>query len=171
MGRGRPSHSEIREKITAVIDKLSLSYGYEIYKHYRELFGNATSRVIYYHLKKGVSTGEFVTVNVERVLGSFSWGDESERVYYALGPFSKSRVEWLSKTSGITSPERNVKYDWFSEVSKNIDLLKKEAKASNPSDKQKLVNKCDKLITWVNQRMASPEEYVKEIDSIKTFLK
>lgn len=171
MVRGRPLNSEIREKITALIERLGFSYGYEIYKHYKELFNDATSRVIYYHLKKGSENGEFVTVKVQRVPGKFTWGDESERVYYALGPFSKTKQEWWKQTLNINSPGRVIDFDWLNEIKRNINEIKGDVKNANGKDKQKLINKCDKLISWSSDKLINNKEIIDEINSIKLFLK
>jgi len=171
MGRGRPPKSEIREKITALIDQLKFSYGYEIYKHYKSLFSAATSRVIYYHLKKGVETGEFVAVNVKRVIGKFSWGDESERVYYTLGPFAQTKQEWWKKTLNIDSKQRDIDYDWSKEIIKKIIELKEDVKKARGREKQKLINKCDKLLSWSKAKIKNADKIESEINSIKLFLK
>ena len=46
-------------------------------------------RSIYYHLKKGVETGELVVKKVEREKGEYSWGEYAEKIYYSLGPQAK----------------------------------------------------------------------------------
>lgn len=86
MKRGRPVKSAIRQNVVNILSFLHQGYGYDIYKIYKELFPHCTQKSIYYHLKKGVSTGEFVVQKVEREKGDFSWGSEVEKIYYALGP-------------------------------------------------------------------------------------
>ncbi len=171
MGRGRPARSEIRERITALLDRLKVSYGYEIYKHYRQLYDKVTSRVIYYHLRKGTETGEFVMVNVGRELGDYTWGDETERVYYSVGPFAKTKQEWWDRALEIKEPARSINYDWDKEIKKNIELLKVSVQKSNGKDKQKLLNKCDKLSKWIKQKASNNQQFDSEIDSIRLFLK
>ncbi len=169
--RGRPLKSEIREKITALLDRLQFSYGYEIYKYYKQLFDNATSRVIYYHLRKGSETGEFIMVNVKRVPGNFTWGDESERIYYTLGPFASTKQEWWKKTMAADLKPREINYNWDNEIKKKIEELKVMARSASSKEKLKLINKCNKLAQWVKERTSTPEEFIKEIESIKLFLK
>ncbi len=169
--RGRPLKSEIREKITALIDRLKFSYGYEIYKYYRQIFDNATSRVIYYHLKKGCETGEFIMVNIKRVPGNFTWGDESERIYYTLGPFASTKQEWWKKTLTAEINPREINYNWNDEIYKRIEDIKSAARSANNKEKLKLINKCNKLIKWVKEKTNSPEQFIKEIESVKLFLK
>jgi len=171
MVRGRPLKSEIREKITTILDQLVFSYGYEIYKYYKKLFSNVTSRVIYYHLRKGVENGEFVSVNIKRVLGNFSWGDESERVYYALGPFASTKRKWHDKTVNANIKPHNVEYDWIDHINKKITELKAIAKIVKEKDKEKVINKCDKMLEWTKKKTKDYSEIEAEINSIKTFLK
>ena len=91
MPRGRPVKSEIRQNVIDLLFVMKEGYAYQIYKAYRALFPAATMRSIYYHLKKGVSTGEFVVKEVRKEKGDFSWGGEVEKVYYALGSQAKPR--------------------------------------------------------------------------------
>ncbi len=86
MRRGRPVKSQIRQNIVNILAVLQEGYGYDIYKIYRELFTLCTQKSIYYHLRKGITTGEFIVKKVEREKGDFSWGSEVEKIYYALGP-------------------------------------------------------------------------------------
>lgn len=86
MGRGRPVKSAIRQNIVEILNVKAQLYGYEIYRMYREIFPPVTLRSIYYHLKKGVSTGEFIVKEVKKERGNYSWGGETEKIYYALGP-------------------------------------------------------------------------------------
>lgn len=169
MVRGRPSKSEIREKITALLDRLQFSYGYEIYKHYQSVFDNVTSRVIYYHLKKGVELGEFVNVNVERVVGDFSWGAESERVYYALGPFAKTRQDWWKKTDDLNIKPNSIDYNWSNEIKKQIKELKDKFKEPG-GNKKMLLDRCDKLIEWSKSK-TKDSKLIKQIKNIKTLIK
>jgi len=170
MQRGRPPKSEIREKITAILDQLQFSYGYEIYKHYKSLFNDATARVIYYHLKKGAEIGEFVEVNVKRVMGNYSWGDETERVYYALGPFAKTNQDLFKKAINSNLKKRKIDYEWDKEISKKISELKEEVKKAGSRDKQRLMNKCNKLLEWCKTKTKS-NNHKQEINAIMSFLK
>ncbi len=86
MGRGRPIKSAIRQNIVEIINVKGELYGYDIYRIYREIFPSVTLRSIYYHLKKGISTGEFIVKEVKKEKGNFSWGTETEKIYYTLGP-------------------------------------------------------------------------------------
>lgn len=170
--KGRPSQSDIREKMTALLDRLQYSYGYEIYKYYKQLFDDATSRVIYYHLRKGCANGEFVSVNVKRVLGNYTWGDETERVYYAIGPFARTKQEWSKKTLSINVKDRSVDYNWIEDIEARINELRNSVKnVSSGPERQKLVNKCDKLIEWTQKKVKEPEKLIKDINDCKLLIK
>ncbi|MBT4697313.1 hypothetical protein HOB76_03420 [Candidatus Woesearchaeota archaeon] len=93
MPRGRPVRSQIRQNVVEILFFMKSGYAYEIYKVYREVFPKATMRVIYYHLKKGSSTGEFAVDRVVREKGDFSWGPEAEKIYYRLGEEAKPKVD------------------------------------------------------------------------------
>jgi hypothetical protein len=86
LNRGRPLKSRIRQNIVEILYFLGEGYAYDIYKIYLELFPAATMRSIYYNLKKGVVTQEFVVKDIKREKGAYSWGPEAEKTYYKLGP-------------------------------------------------------------------------------------
>src|SRR3989344_5440528 len=85
-GRGRPVKSQIRQNIVDILNFLGEGYGYDIYKIYIEIFSKCAQKSIYYHLKKGIATGEFIIKKIEKEKGDFSWGSEVEKIYYGLGP-------------------------------------------------------------------------------------
>jgi len=85
MPRGRPVFSQVRQNIIEILAVAKKAYGYEIYAMYREIFPQASLRLIYYHLKKGVSIGELKVHKVVMEKGEYSWGTEAEKTYYALG--------------------------------------------------------------------------------------
>ncbi|MBW2975704.1 hypothetical protein KY366_08350 [Candidatus Woesearchaeota archaeon] len=96
MKRGRPVRSEIRQNIIEILFFLKEGYGYDIYRHYRDIFPAVSMRVIYYHLRKGADLGEFRVNKVIKENGNFSWGSEAEKIYYSLGkaahPLGNERV-------------------------------------------------------------------------------
>ena len=87
--KGRPVKSEIRQNIVEILHFVHKAYGYEIYKVYVAIFPKVTLRSIYYHLKKGISLGEFTINKVEKEKGDYSWGGEAEKIYYSLGNQAK----------------------------------------------------------------------------------
>ena len=97
MKRGRPVQSEIRQHMIEILFFLGEAYGYQIYKVYKNVYPAVTLRSMYYHLKKGIETGEFSKVRIEKEEGGYSWGPSTERIVYALGtqakPKGDSRVE------------------------------------------------------------------------------
>lgn len=84
--RGRPVKSEVRQQMVDILSVLGSAYGYEIYKHHKDIFPKVTLRLVYYHLKKGVDLGLFKKGKVEASKGEYSWGPEAEKQYYELGP-------------------------------------------------------------------------------------
>jgi hypothetical protein len=97
MPRGRPIQSKIRQNIVEILFFMKKGYGYNIFKVYKEIFPKVTMRVIYYHMKKGVETGEFKVEEIKSEKGDYSWGERAEKVYYSLGknakPSGDRRVE------------------------------------------------------------------------------
>jgi len=67
---------------------MNSSYGYDLYKKYRILFGAVKIRTVYYNLRKGVLLNEFMISDIKREVGEYTWGTETERVYYTNGPYS-----------------------------------------------------------------------------------
>ena len=93
MKRGRPVKSQIRQNVIEILNYLKKGYGYAIYQTYVQVFPKATMRSIYYHLKKGVSLGEFEIDSVEKSKGRYSWGEIAEKVFYKLGPNAAPKGE------------------------------------------------------------------------------
>lgn len=93
MVRGRPVKSIIRQNIVEILYFMKEGYGYDIYRAYRDLFPAVTMRSIYYHLNKGVETGEFKIKEVKKEEGNFSWGSTVTKTYYALGSKAKATMK------------------------------------------------------------------------------
>ena len=110
MVKGRPAQSQIRQNIIELLFFLKEGYGYDIYRHYKEIFPPVSMRVIYYHLKKGADLGEFKVNKVVKENGNFSWGSEAEKIYYSLGkeaqPIGNERVrEAVERKNGLKPSE------------------------------------------------------------------
>jgi len=110
MARGRPVKSAIRQNIIELLFFLKEGYGYDIYRHYKEIFPSVSMRVIYYHLKKGTDLGEFRVNKIAKENGNFSWGNMAEKIYYSLGkeaqPVGNERVkELIERKNGLKSSE------------------------------------------------------------------
>ncbi len=84
--KGRPLGSEIRQAIVEILNVIGKGTGYDVYKIYREIYPAATMRSIYYHLKKGIETEEFIISEIKDVSGNYSWGPSAKKTYYGLGP-------------------------------------------------------------------------------------
>lgn len=93
MPKGRPTYSKIRQSMVEILYFMEKGYGYEIYKIYREIFPPVTMRSIYYHLKKGVSLGEFTVVETKISKGDYSWGETAQKTYYGLGEKAKPTMD------------------------------------------------------------------------------
>jgi hypothetical protein len=89
MPRGRPTASAIRQNIVNVLAVLKRATGYDVTKKYWSVYPKCTQRVIYYHLQKGIDTGEFAIDAVSNETGEYSWGTTVQKVYYVLGPKAK----------------------------------------------------------------------------------
>jgi len=83
--RGRPAFSNIRQNLCDMLLVLNSATGYELSKIYPTYFPKCTQRVIYYHLRKGVSLGIFSVQKITVDAGNYSWGPTSEKIYYGLG--------------------------------------------------------------------------------------
>jgi hypothetical protein len=92
MKRGRPLKSEIRQNIVEILYFLGEGYAYQICKMYSELFSTVSTRSIYYHLRKGTLTQEFIVKAIKKEKGEYSWGAEAEKIYYALGPAASPKA-------------------------------------------------------------------------------
>ncbi len=93
MKRGRPLKSDVRQNIVNILYIIREGYGYEIYRIYRTIFPAVTMRLIYYHLKKGIETGEIKVKEIRKEKGDFSWGAEAEKTYYTLAENASPRVD------------------------------------------------------------------------------
>jgi|TARA_B100001964_G_C13906567_1_gene453954 hypothetical protein len=91
--RGRPTRSEVRQNMIEILFVMKEAYGYDIYRQYKKIFAPVTLRLIYYHLKKGIELGEFKVSQVKKEKGSFSWGGEVQKTYYALADKAKPKGE------------------------------------------------------------------------------
>jgi len=109
MGRGRPVKSQIRQNMIELLFFLKEGYGYDIYRHYKDIFPPVSMRVIYYHLRKGADLGEFKVNKVIKENGNFSWGSEAEKIYYSLGdeaqPIGNQRVKEFLDRKNLKSSE------------------------------------------------------------------
>ena len=92
-GQGRPIGSKVRQNIIEILYFYRQMHGYEIFKVYSELFPPVTLRLIYYHLKKGLDTGEFKIMKISHKEGSYSWGTDTENIIYELSDAARPMIE------------------------------------------------------------------------------
>jgi len=89
MHQGRPLGSKVRQNMIEILYFMKQGTGYDIYKHYIELFPKVTLRLMYYHLKKGTAIGVFKIDKMGLERGDYSWGSEAEKIYYKLASDAK----------------------------------------------------------------------------------
>lgn len=82
--QGRPIGSNVRTNIINLLSKEGPMHGYELYQKYLTYYSQVSMRLIYYHLKKGVSLGELKIHKIEKKKGEFSWGSEVQHITYAV---------------------------------------------------------------------------------------
>jgi hypothetical protein len=92
-GQGRPIGSKVRQNIVEILYFYRQLHGYDLYKIYIDLYPKVTMRLIYYHLKKGLDTGEFKIARLDKKSGNYSWGTTSENVIYELGTNANPMIE------------------------------------------------------------------------------
>lgn len=177
---GRPSKSRVRERIAEILSNIGFSYGYDIYKIYKKVYGNVLLRTIYYNLKKGVEDNEFLVVEVKRTPGQFTWGNETERVYYTLGPFANfPQSKNTDKFMEFKRNENNV--DWKKEITaleedliKDINDFLDHKKKYRYGDRHKLaarfIEKISKLDEYSKSKI-SDYKISPEFNELKTKLK
>lgn len=130
MVRGRPVKTEIREKIASILSQLGCAYGYELYKIYKKIFEPVSLRNMYYNLKKGLSTGEYIILEAKREPGEFTWGMESEHIYYGLGPYASTfNVSDKQKQKLSDLQQKTTQIDWLKETNNKINELNEEIAA------------------------------------------
>ena len=91
--QGRPIGSKVRQNMVEILYFYKQLHGYDLFKIYTELYRPVTMRLIYYHLKKGLDTGEFKLYKVDTKTGKYSWGTTSENILYELGSTANPMVE------------------------------------------------------------------------------
>ncbi len=145
--------TKIRKRIATLLYHLGPMYGYQLYKNYIKVFGKILMRTFYYNLNKGVSTGEFVVVDIKEEQGAFTWGSKVERVYYDIGPnyelvdLTKLQMDKLS-----TLGKSNVTYD-FQKVKEETrkkfeEELKKAVEKGDMKEVKRIEGILDKIKSW-----------------------
>lgn len=92
----RPVSSIIRQRMVDILYHKPELTGYDIFKIYIGVYGKVSLRSMYYHLKKGQSTGEFKISKIVKEQGDFSWGNVSNKIYYELGE------------NAVAQPDKNI---------------------------------------------------------------
>ncbi|MDD4353295.1 MAG: hypothetical protein PHN56_02440 [Candidatus Nanoarchaeia archaeon] len=161
--KGRPIGSIIRNRIAAILNHVDISYGYEVYKIYKEFFGQVHIRTIYYNLKKGIEKEEIILFKIEKELGDYSWGNEVEKIYYAIGPYANIELpvkdlEIIEKIPK-NSLKKSIDINWENELKNMTESLKKEIIEYNERYNV-LSNQGKKLLKEkINQKYNKLKEY------------
>lgn len=82
--QGRPIGSNVRNNILSLLSIEGPMHGYGLYQRYVVKYPQVSMRLIYYHLKKGVSIGEIKIHKIEKKKGEYSWGNEVQNIVYAV---------------------------------------------------------------------------------------
>jgi len=83
----------VRQNMVEILYFYKELHGYELYKIYIDLYPKVSQRLIYYHLRKGVDTGEFLVSKQEKKSGTYSWGTSAENIIYSLGPSASPLID------------------------------------------------------------------------------
>ena len=163
MPRGRPVKTEIREKIATILRQKGISYGYQIYKIYRDVFGHISLRNLYYNLKKGLDLGEFIVIDIKKENGVFTWGREAEHKYYTLGPYAGFfRLSEIQKLKLEKFGRESFEANWEEEIKKQIIKLENQiTKFSSEKAKMKYEDK-RKMENLLKRRIELLKDWLKE---------
>ena len=64
---GRPQGSLVRDRLVELLAVMKEAYGYALAKQYNKLWAPVTTRLVYYHLHKGVDLELFQIKKQERI--------------------------------------------------------------------------------------------------------
>jgi hypothetical protein len=179
--RGRPAKSKMRKRIAAILQHVNASYGYEIYKSYKQVFGHAKMRTIYYNLRQGVLLNEFLISDIKREIGNYTWGSETERVYYSNGPLAEpiildemqkiklEKIEPKKFELNVEAQTRRVLEEIKDEVADYALTFKNHTVKSRTKKYDALKNKINKTSKWAKQ--TGNQELIKEFEELSAQLK
>lgn len=177
--RGRPSKSKIRNRIASILQYINSSYGYDLYKKYRFLFGEAKMRTVYYNLRKGVMLNEFIVSDIKREIGEYTWGSETERVYYTNGPYANpvqldeiqiKKLEKYEKTQKTHISQEQIE-KLLQELKMNLEeyvsSFRELAVSIRVKRYQTIEERINKLKRWIGKE----EEITAELNKMHSTLK
>ncbi|MDD2678430.1 MAG: hypothetical protein PHT91_00790 [Candidatus Nanoarchaeia archaeon] len=181
--KGRPVGSIIRNRIAVILKNMNIGYGYEIYKIYKNIFGNIHIRTIYYNLKKGIEKEEIILLRIEKEMGKYSWGNEVEKIYYIVGPYANISLPYkeieLIKNSLKNYEKKDINMDWGGEIKILADSLKKDidnytkkfnvlSNQGKKMDKLKINKRIEKLKDYANSKISKDKlnDFLKDINPL-----
>ncbi len=119
-------------------------------------------RTLYYNLRKGVILNEFIISNITREAGDYTWGHETERVYYINGPYAEperieitqqKKLERVKQKMEIINHEEQLD-KIMEELQKEINIYIAEFKILPVNKRtkkyQEINGKLQKLNKWAN---------------------
>jgi len=176
--RGRPPKSKIRKRISSLLNHLNASYGYEVYKAYKTVFGPVKMRTVYYNLQKGVMLNEFMINDIKREVGNYTWGNETERVYYSNGPFAEMALldeAQKIKLQKIEPKEKNQAKEEqtirvIDEIKDSVQEFANEFKNYSVTQRKKRYEELETKVKKIKSWTKNPEQK-QTIETIETQLK
>lgn len=165
--RGRPPSSKVRKEIAAILKEQGFAYGYEIYKMHKINFNPVSLRNIYYNLKKGVKEREFMVFDIKKEPGKYTWGNETEHIYYGLGPYYSAENIGTKEIAGYNKREINI--DYKEEINKSLNELYSDIEnflADSDKIREKTrkkeaniyLNKINKIKGWITSKIDEKEK-------------
>lgn len=157
--RGRPTKSNVRNRLERVLDGCGYVHGYDAYKYYKGTYGETSMRNVYYHLNKGVELGIFIELGFHSVKGEYTWGSKTERKYYINGPNATEKkdkkVEDYFKKINIKKRKYDKFIDW-SEVVKQIwgdfDNKLNKTYAGSKKEKKDIMEEYGRIRAWLGAK-------------------
>lgn len=156
----RKPGSVVRDRLNKILSVVNKIYGYEAQKIYEKVYGDVLLRTLYYNLKKGVEEGIFEIVDVAEIPGDFTWGFESNRVYYQNRKNVQMNQEEKKK---IRKAAENVKKSMQQEVKKWVSKTSEQMKKKDldPLERIRLLKKCRKIKSFYKTNFG---KYPKKLD-------
>jgi len=171
--RGRPFKSDVRKNIESILATIGMGHGYQIFKVYKQAYGKATLRNIYYHLQTGVRLREFIEAGSEETDGRYTWGPKAEIKLYALGPNASQtadpKVQDAMKALSIRQKNPDKSIAWNELAKETWELfLKDMEKAKTQTDMKKQMEEYGRIRAWLGKH-DDPAEREKVEKKLSTF--
>lgn len=157
--RGRPTKSNVRNRVERLLDACGYTHGYEAYQYYKGVYGPVSMRNVYYHLNKGVELGVFIELGYHSVSGAYTWGSKTERKYYINGPNATEkkdkRVDDYFKKIGVRKRKYDKLIQWEDVVTgiwKDFDDKLNTIHAGSKKEKKDIMEEYGRIRAWLGSR-------------------